>query len=95
MKALINSNELTELTKLYKKFNGDKERDGYLILDFFKNNGLLTGDKIENNPHSMLYLYLCSLVECILDNSSPESEFLNDEESEFIDKIEEFIDYLE
>lgn len=95
MESLMNSNVLNELSNLYKKFNGDVERDGYLILDFLKKQDLLPENYIECNPHSTLYLYLCSIVECVLENSSPESEFLNDEESEFIDKVEEFIEFLE
>ena len=91
----MNSNEMVDLSNLYKKFNGDKERDGYLIMNFLKNQDLLPENWTECNPHSLLYLYLCSIVESVLDESCTDSEFLIDEESEFIDKIEEFIDYLE
>jgi hypothetical protein len=86
-------NILKEIKSIFAKFDGDKEKEGYLILDFFKKQNI--DISADDDTHKMMYLYLCSLVDIILQNSSPEYEFLTDEESDFVESIEDMIEFLE
>ena len=84
---------IDEIKSIFSKFNGDEERDGYLILSFFKSQNITIED--DEDPRKMMYLYLCSLIDIILQNSSTDDEFLTKEESDFVDNIESMIEYLE
>lgn len=89
--------EITNMDKFFKKITGDIETDFYLILDFLKKENLLTEEDWTYSEYSKskLYLYLCSLIEEKINNSDDSSEFLSDEESEFVQNIEDILEYLE
>jgi len=84
---------IDEIKSIFSKFNGDEERDGYLILAFFKSQNITIED--DEDPRKMMHIYLCSLIDIILQNSSTDDEFLTKEESDFVDNIESMIEYLE
>lgn len=89
--------EITNMDKFFKKITGDIETDFYLILDFLKKENLLTEEDWTYSEYSKsnLYIYLCSLIEEKINNSDDSSEFLSDEESEFVQNIEDILEYLE
>jgi hypothetical protein len=74
------------------KLDGDAERDSYIILSLFQKLGVEYQDI---SPTKAFYLYLCGLIEIILTESDSNDDYLTDDESELIDRIEEVIGMLE
>lgn len=74
------------------KLDGDVERDVYIILSLFQKLGV---DFQDISPTKAFYLYLCGLIETILVESDSNDDYLSDEESELVDRIEEVIETLE
>jgi hypothetical protein len=74
------------------KLDGDAERDSYIILSLFQKLGVEYQDI---SPTRAFYLYLCGLIEIILTESDSNDDYLTDDESELVDRIEEVIGMLE
>jgi hypothetical protein len=74
------------------KLDGDAERDSYIILSLFHKLGVEYQDI---SPTKAFYLYLCGLIEIILTESDSNDDYLTDDESELVDRIEEVIGMLE
>jgi len=75
-----------------KRLDGDAERDTYIILSLFQKLGV----KCEGiSPTKAFYLYLCGLIETVLVESDSNDDYLTDEESEQVERIEEVIELLE
>jgi hypothetical protein len=74
------------------KLDGDAERDSYIILALFQKLGVEYQDI---SPTRAFYLYLCGLIEIILTESDSNDDYLTDDESELVDRIEEVIGMLE
>jgi hypothetical protein len=74
------------------KLDGDAERDSYIILSLFQKLGVEYQDI---SPTKAFYLYLCGLIEIILTESDSNDDYLTDDESELVDRIEEVIGMLE
>ena len=74
------------------KLDGDAERDSYIILSLFQKLGVEYQDI---SPTKAFYLYLCGLIQIILTESDSNDDYLTDDESELIDRIEEVIGMLE
>jgi hypothetical protein len=85
--------KLNIITADLNKLDGDIEHDTYVILALFKKLGIEYDDDI--SPRKAFYLYLCSMIEMILSSDTTDDEFLNDADSEDVDRIEEIIEVLE
>jgi hypothetical protein len=85
--------KLNIITADLNKLDGDIEHDTYVILALFKKLGIEYDDDI--SPRKAFYLYLCSMIEMILSSDTTDDEFLNEADSEDVDRIEEIIEVLE
>lgn len=86
--------KLNIITADLDKLDGDVEHDTYVILALFKKLGIEYDDD-DISPRKAFYLYLCSLIEMILSSDTTDGEFLNDADSEDVDRIEQIIEVLE
>ena len=84
--------KLNVITTNLNRLDGDVEHDTYIILALLQR---LNIDFIDISPRKAFYLYLCSLIEMILDADSTNDEYLNDVDSDDVSQIEEIIETLE
>lgn len=84
--------KLNMITSDLNRLDGDVEHDTYIILALLQK---LNIDYVDISPRKAFYLYLCGMIEIILDGDSTNDEYLNDVDSDDVGQIEEIIEVLE